>query len=278
MDNISKSLNIEGAMGRLVSYLKTGNFWVSLGIVIVSVILWRVLKRIRKSWVKRNGGLTTASNVVFDLIRFLFFFLLVVVLLQVNGVDVSALITGLGVVSVIIGLALQDFLKDIIMGVHILSDKFFQVGDVVRYNGMEGEVISFNVRTTKLKLVDYNEIMTISNRNITEIMVLTDMFDIDLGLPYYVDSDRIHTVLEDLTARISHVPGITRTLYKGTQSFNESSITYRIRYWTPPDSRRNDVRRAALRIVQDGLKEAGIPFPYNHLDVELVDSGRQSQT
>ena len=158
------------------------------------------------------------------------------------------------------------------MGVHILSDKFFQVGDVVRYNGMEGVVISFNVRTTKLKLVNYNEILTISNRNITEIMVMTDMFDLDIGLPYFVDSEKIHETMEVLTERIRKISGITNAMYKGTERFNESSVTYRIRYWTPPDGRRFDIRRAALRIVQDGLKEAGIPFPYNHLDVELVGS------
>ena len=278
MDSLVKSLDLESTLDRIGNYMKTGNFWLSVAIVIVAVILWRLLKRIKKKWKERNGGLTTTSNVVFDIIRFLFFFLLVVVLLQINGVNVSALITGLGVVSVIVGLALQDFLKDIIMGVHILTDKFFQVGDVVRYNDMEGEVISFNVRTTKLKLVEYNEILTISNRNITEIMILTDMFDLDVNLPYFVDSDKIHETMEVLTGRIGEIEGVTKTQYKGTQSFNDSSVTYRIRYWTPPDSRRNDVRRAANRIVQDGLKEAGIPFPYNHLDVELVDeAGRYAR-
>ena len=232
MESFVKSLNMEDTFSRLGKYLQTSNFWLSLAIVVVAVILWQVIKRVKKKWKERNGNLTTTSNVVFDIIRFLFFFLLIVVLLQINGVNVTALITGLGVVSVIVGLALQDFLKDIIMGVHILSDKFFQVGDVVRYNGMEGVVISFNVRTTKLKLVNYNEILTISNRNITEIMVMTDMFDLDIGLPYFVDSEKIHETMEVLTERIRKISGITNAMYKGTERFNESSVTYRIRYWT----------------------------------------------
>lgn len=272
MDSIAKSLKLEDSFERLLSYLKTPNFWISLIIVIAAVVAWRVMKRVQKKWKARGTMHSTTFHVLFDVGRILFIFIVLVVLLQINGVNVSALLTGLGVVSVIVGLALQDFLKDIIMGIHILSDKFFEVGDVVRYNGMEGVVISFNVRTTKLKLVDYNEIYTISNRNITEIQVLSDMFDIDLGLPYDVDSEKIHETLQLLTERIAGIERVTKTEYKGTQNFNESSITYRIRYWTPPDNHRNDVRRAALRIVQDGLKEAGIPFPYNHLDVELVNS------
>jgi len=274
MDSLGKSLNLEETFSRLGNYMKLPRFWISLAIVVAAVIIWQLLKRVKKKWAKNNETHSTAAQVAFDIARFLFFFLVIVVLLQINGIDVSALITGLGVVSVIIGLALQDFLKDIIMGVHILSDKFFQVGDVVRYNGVEGTVISFNVRTTKLKLVDYNEILTISNRNITEIMVLSDLFDLDLGLPYYVDSDQIHETLEELTRRIAKLENVKDARYKGVQNFNDSSVTYRIRYWTFPDSRRADVRRAALRVIQDGLKEAGIPFPYNHLDVELVNGSK----
>ena len=276
MESFMKSLNIEESLGKLGTYLTTGKFWVSLAIVIVAVIIWHVLKKVQKSWKEKNGGFTTASNVGFDIARFLFFFILIVALLQINGVNVTALITGLGIVSVIIGLALQDYLKDIIMGVHILSDKFFKVGDVVRYNGVEGVVIAFNIRTTKLKLVTYNEIVTISNRNITEITVLSDMFDLDINLPFYVDSDLIHTTLKELAERIAKIDGVTKTLYKGTERFNDSSVTYRIRYWTPPDGRRLDIRRSALMIVQDGLKEAGIPFPYNHLDVDLFEAEKKN--
>jgi len=270
MGEFVKSLDLESTFSRLAGYLKKPDFWISLVIIIAGVVLWRVLKRLQRKWKEKNGGLSTTSNVVFDIIRFLFFFLLIVVLLQINGVNVTGLLTGLGVVSAIVGLALQDYLKDIIMGVHILSDKFFQVGDVVRYNGEEGVVISFNVRTTKLKLVRYNEIMTISNRNISEIAVLSDMFDLDLNLPFYIDKDYIHETLEMLTEKIGMISGIKRVLYKGTESFNDSSVTYRIRYWTEPDGKRFDIRREALRIIQDGLKDAGIPFPYNHLDVELT--------
>ena len=114
-----------------------------------------------------------------------------------------------------------------------------------------------------------------ANRNITEIMVLSDYFDLDLGIPYYVDSDKVHETMKELAEEIAHIENVKKTEYKGVQRFNDSSVTYRIRYWTFPDSRRNDVMRAANRIAQDGLKKAGIPFAYNHLDVELVKTSNQ---
>lgn len=270
------NINIEKTFSRLGDYLKTSNFWISLAILVVAIILWQVLKKVHKTYVRNNGGnVSTAAHVLIDVGRFVFIFIVIIALMQLNGVNVTGLITSLGIVSVIVGLALQDFLKDIIMGIHMLTDKFFAVGDVVRYQTVggqivEGEVISFNVRTTKLRLVQYEEVLTISNRNISEIMVMSDIFDLDIDIPYHVDPTLVHTVMQKMAESIAKIEGISEAMYKGTESFNESSVTYRLRYWTSPKSSRFDLRRKANGIVQTGLREAGIPFAFNHLDVELV--------
>jgi len=270
MDTIAtQAANID--FEKLLNYLGSARFWVSIAIVVAAFIIWHIIKRVRKKFRKKNGGEnTTASHVIFDIGRFLFFFILIIVLLQVNGINVTALVTGLGVVSIVIGFALQDFLKDIIMGVHILTDNFFQVGDVVRYNDKEGVVISYNIRTTKLRLVEYKEIMTICNRNISEIQVISDMFDLDVDLPYFVEAKKIHDAMLLIAEKASGLENVKKCVYKGANSFNQSSITYRLRYFTEPDERRMDVRRAIIKVVYETLKEHGIPFPYNHLENHLI--------
>lgn len=273
MDTIVSTVNAESGLDKLIQYVKTPVFWISIIIVAAAVVLWKVLKKAGRSWRAKNNGMTTASNVAFDTVRVVFVLVVVVVLLQLNGINVTSLITGLGLVSVIIGLALQDFLKDIIMGVHILIDRFYGVGDVVRYNDIEGEVVSFNIRTTKIKKLPYGEIMTISNRNISEIMILTDMFDLDIGIPYYIDAAQVHEAMKEIEQKAANVENITRTQYKGTERFDESAIVYRMRYWTSPKSTRYDARRGVVAIVQDVLHERGIPFAYSHIEVELTDNG-----
>ena len=265
--------NIEDLLQRVIVYVKKPQFWISIAIIIVAIIIWQVIRHFRKKFLKSHGQSATITHVAYDIFRLIFIFVVLIALMQLNGVNVTGLITSLGVVSIIVGLALQDFLKDIIMGTHILADKFFNVGDVVRYEGVEGEVIAFNIRTTKIRLVEYGEVMTISNRNISEITVLADYFDLDINIPYYIDAKKVHPVMEDLAAEVGRIEGITQTMYKGTNSFNDSSVTYRLRYWTSPKSSRNDIRRAANMIVQDGLAEAGIPFAYNHLELSYGPEG-----
>ena len=279
MQSLINNTNVdaEKLLDKLIKYLKTPNFWISVVILIVAIILWQILKQIRKHYYAKNEKTaTTASHVAFDILRLLFIFTVFIALMQLNGINVTAMITGLGIVSIIVGLALQDFLKDIIMGAHILTDKFFEVGDVIRYtspegNTVEGEVISFNIRTTKIRLINYNEVMTITNRNISEIIVLGDYFDLDINIPYAIDPKQVHETFQELADEIAKINGVTKTQYKGTEHFNESSVCYRIRYWTSPKTTRNDIRRAANMVVQNGMREAGIPFAFNHLDVEIIN-------
>ena len=70
------------------------------------------------------------------------------------------------------GLAMCNALKDIIGGVNIILENYFIVGDMIEYNGFTGEVINFGFKCTKLRNWN-NEIMTISNRNINDIVNLS---------------------------------------------------------------------------------------------------------
>lgn len=189
--------------------------------------------------------------------------------MQSFGVNISSFIASFGIASAIVGLALQDMLKDIIMGVHIMTDHFYSVGDTVRYNGVEGVVISFNIRTTKLRVLSDGSIMTLCNRNVDEIAILSGFFDIDLPLSYDEDVRKVHETLEGITEKLKDIPGIDNAEYKGTQSFEDSAIIYKIRFYCRPENKW-DMWRACIKQIQEGLNEAHITIPYNQLDIHQI--------
>ena len=111
-------------------------------LAIYKVILL-VLKKIEKGYKnaeKEGKKGSTYFRLFKSTLRYVFFIAVVLILLQVNGVDLTSLFAGLGIVSVIVGLAIQDWLKDIIRGSSILSDNYFSVGDIVKYKDIEGKV------------------------------------------------------------------------------------------------------------------------------------------
>lgn len=245
---------------------------ISLCVIGAAIIIWMVFKRIYNRHIEQQvatGG-NRPSSLFYNAVRAIVVILVVLAVLQINDINVSSLVAGLGIASAIVGLALQDYLKDIIMGTHIVRDNFFKEGDIVRYGDHEGIVIEFNMRTTKIRCLLHQEIVTISNRNISEISLVPEsqIQDIEIGLPYEEDYQHVFDVLEEASRQIAQLEGVDNCMLKGIVKFEDSDILYRIRFFCYPP-KKFDLRLAANRIILDCLTEAGISIPYPQIDVHM---------
>ncbi|SDA19681.1 small conductance mechanosensitive channel [Ruminococcus sp. YE71] len=245
----------------------------SLGLIIAVWIGWTIFKSAYERFITKREGLRgatgTFTTAALGIIRVAVMLLTAIAVLQINGVNVTSLVAGLGIVSVIVGLALQDMLKDVIMGIHILSDNFFRVGDVVKYGDIEGTVVDFNLHTTKIRSIDTRDVMVVCNRCIDTVVKRSTMTDIDIGLSYEDDYRRVNEVMKGICARIGGMEGIDRCEYKGTQDFGESAVIYRVRIFCRPEQR-PELRRCCLRLIQYELTRAGLRIPYQQIDVHSV--------
>ena len=128
--------------------IRHGQFINSLVIILLSIALYKGItcflnKREEKSKLRlftSNKG-KTYVKMLRCIIRYIFIIVTVLIVLQINGVNVSSVLAGVGILGAIFGLAIQDWLKDIIRGSSILSDNYFSVGDVVKYKDVEGKVL-----------------------------------------------------------------------------------------------------------------------------------------
>ncbi len=89
-----------------------------------------------------------------------------ILILDNFGVNVSALIAGLGVGGIAVALAVQNLLADILASVAIYLDKPFEIGDVIKINGELGTVERIGLKTTILRSSMGSEIL-ISNKEIS---------------------------------------------------------------------------------------------------------------
>lgn len=97
-----------------------------------------------------TAGLGTVS-VVSIIARMVLWVLVLLLLLDNFGVDVTALVAGLGIGGVAIALALQTVLSDIFASVAITLDKPFEVGDFVVVGDLSGNVENVGVKTTRVR-------------------------------------------------------------------------------------------------------------------------------
>lgn len=259
---------------KLTSYLTSWRFISSLVIVGVAFLLLFLIRSLVSNIYKKVDNnpddIKRLSFLKFGtkIIKLAVVSVAVLTILQIHGINVGSILAGLGIASAVAGLAVQDILKDVIMGVRIITDKFFNVGDIIRYGETEGVVEDFNVRVTRIRKLSNGDRMTICNRNISEISIVSNWSDIDLGLSYEEDPEKIHKLLGKIAKEIAKIEGVEDCVYKGTERFDSSSVIYKFRIYCPAD-RRFDIRRSAMRMIQSELNNHGITIPYNKLDVNI---------
>lgn len=130
----------------------------------------RDLEALQAREVTVESFLTRAAN------TFIIFGTGMVILTEI-GVDVTPLVASAGIVGVAIGLGAQTLVKDAIAGVFLLVEDHYDLGDRVRLNGVEGEVIEVSLRRTTIRGED-GAVHTIPNgaiqvtTNLSEVTVV----------------------------------------------------------------------------------------------------------
>ena len=191
---------------------------------------------------------------------------LVLIILQAFGINVSSMLASVGVVSVIVGFALQDALKDIIRGFEIISSNYYDIGDLIKFGDNLGQVQSITLRTTKIQDINTMNIVSIANRNIDKVEVDTGYSYVKVPLPYELKVEKADAAMREIAKRLGKTDLITSASYQGLSTINDSSLDYQVVVTCEPMNRLQ-ARRNALHVIVETLEEAKISIPYTQLDL-----------
>lgn len=212
----------------------------------------------------------TVVDLITNFIKIFTIVIVLLVILNLFGINTTSIIASLGVASAVIGLAFQDTLKDVIGGINIIMDNYFIVGDIVKYNDFMGEVISFGFKVTKIKNLN-NEVLTVANRNITQIINLSKekaAVLIKVPIAYEEDIDKVEKVIDKILANISKVEYVDSKAvqYLGVDELCDSSVNLLIKFICERD-KQWITKREALKIIKKELDNNGVKIPYQQIEV-----------
>ena len=97
------------------------------------------------------GALGNAMAIIRVLVSVALFAIAGILILDNLGVNVTALVAGLGIGGIAIGLAAQGIFSDLFAALSILFDKPFKKGDTIRYDQSTGTVERIGLKTTRLR-------------------------------------------------------------------------------------------------------------------------------
>ena len=213
-------------------------------------------------------ALDNARAVVRVLVSVALFAIAVIVILQNVGVNVTALIAGLGIGGIAIGLAAQGIFSDLFAAFSILFDKPFKRGDTIRYDDSVGIVERIGLKTTRLRAITGEQLVMANTklldkeiRNLTEGK--TRRITLTFGVTYQTSPDKLARIPEIAKAAVEARKGcaLVRCALTG---FGASSLDFELLF----DDRTIDYtvlaadRTAVMLTIISAFAAEGIGFAY----------------
>jgi len=181
--------------------------------VIRKVVIERILRRaiMRAARVRHEEDRLVerrASTIVatFNWLSSIFLlFIGTALVLDVLGLNISALVASVGIAGIAIGLGAQTLIKDVINGTFILLEDQYGVGDVVRVAGVSGSVVEINPRRTVLRDLD-GHLHYIPNSAITIATNMTSGFsriNLDVTVPRDIGTEDAIRMVNDACRQLA---------------------------------------------------------------------------
>jgi small-conductance mechanosensitive channel len=209
---------------------------------------------------------------------------LILMALDNLGVDVTALVTGLGIGGVAVALALQNVLGDLLASLSIALDKPFVIGDNITVDDVMGVVESIGLKTTRLRSVNGEQVVLANGdllksrirnwkRMAERRVVLT------FGLPYQTPAATIERI-PPLIRSLVEAQDLTRFERAHFKAFGASSLDFEAVYWvlSPEIGAFMDRQQAVNLALLGALEREGIELacPTQKLVVERGAKARST--
>lgn len=239
-------------------------------ILFVNHIIYKAIEKNKTKEKHIQRSQNTVLLLIKNIIKYSIIFMTCIQILKIYGVDTTALITGVGAISIIAGLALQDILKDYLVGMSIVLESQFAIGELVEINGFKGEVIYLSLKTTKIKSLT-GEIKIIPNRNIQEVINYSlnkSLMIFEISISYEDKIEKVEKVLKELAKKLpTLVEEINEeVVYDGISSLSDSSVIYRLSTMAKEKDRAT-IKRKVNKELKIILDKNNIKIPYPQLEV-----------
>lgn len=270
------------------------DYWGSLGWNIIKIILLFILIKVGMSVLKRviirvlsmrekldERRRSTLQSMLINLVRFVLYFVFVLTVLPIFGIQIGALLAGAGVAGVAIAFGAQSLLKDFFNGFFFLFEDQFGVGDFVVINDQLGEIYSVSLRVTEIQ-VWTGEIFIIPNGEITQVINYSKenglaLIEIEVG--YHTEPEEaievMNEVMQSLPEEDDSIVGDVDVA--GVNELNQSTYTVRATAEVKPLMQWS-IQRLAKQRIREAFNQRGIDLPLQKIVYMRDESPQASQS
>jgi len=271
--------------------IEVGNIRVTLyaimrTLVFGIVLLWlaRVSNVTGQRVIRNQGSLDSGTReVIAKLFEIAVFVVIFLLLLNVMGIDLTALAVFGGALGVGLGFGLQQIASNFISGIIILLDRTITIGDFIELeDGRTGTLRELTMRSATLETFDGKDIMVPDERFITTAFTnwthnnQKQRYSLHLEVAYKTDLEPMFERIRDVCA--SHPSVLSGEQYPieerpdaEIEGFADSGIKILVEFWMEGiDDGKNRVGGDLYLMIWMALKEMGVEIPFPQREVKVV--------
>jgi small-conductance mechanosensitive channel len=263
----SQSLELPAQSGKILRSVATVALFLQMG-------LWG--KQLLQFWIGHSRTRAMASNAsaatslsAFGFIAQTLLWTLVLLLILDNlGINITALVTGLGIGGVAVALAVQNILGDLFASLSIVVDKPFVIGDFIIVDDYMGTVENVGLKTTRIRSLNGEQIV-FSNSDLLKTRVRNYKRMYERRVLFNID-----VVYETPPEQLEKVPALVRKIVESQQkirferahfsAFAESALRFEVVYWVldPDFNLYMDIQQSINLALMRALARENVRFAY----------------
>jgi small conductance mechanosensitive channel len=181
--------------------------------------------------------------------------------------EVTAFLTGLGILGFTVGFALQDIMKNFAAGVILLLQQPFHVGETIGVKGFDGTVLAIDLRSTEMRATD-GRVVILPNADVLANPIINysranqRRVELSLSLSHASEPSQVRQIVLDA---IETIPGFVTEPAPVIvfNSLSDHAMELNVNFWV--DVTKNDplhAKDAVLLKVISAFNEQGIEIPH----------------
>jgi len=246
----------------VISLLVQGGLWVSAGIK-----GWIAIQREMRA--EEEAATVMTMNVIGIAARIALWSMVLLLTLDNMGIDVTALVAGLGVGGVAVALAAQNILGDLFASLSIVLDRPFVLGDFLVVGDFLGSVEEIGLKTTRIRSLS-GEQLVFANADLLDSRIRNfgRMYErrvpFKLGVTYQTSREKLGLIPEIVRDAIESGGDAVRFDRSHLQSYGDFAIVFESVYYvhSPDYNVFMDIQQAIYLRIHERFEAEGIEFAY----------------
>ncbi|MGP8245958.1 MAG: mechanosensitive ion channel family protein [Bryobacteraceae bacterium] len=286
---LATHLAIESSdLPRVVSAVWAPRLLVALVVISFTMMMGRVTGQLVRHWGNQAQAILPVTTLTETLAQIAVIILGIVVLLGVEHVNITPLLTALGVGGLAVALALQDTLSNLFAGFYVAVSRQVRLGDYIKLStGEEGYVVDISWRSTTIRALASNLIFVpnakLSQANVTNYWLPDKRMGVSIQVNVALDCDvdQVERLLNEVGQQAAgQIPGLVADpppsafFDPGVGDFAIGfTLGYQVEEFSQQYAVRNELRKRVLRRLRaEGIR---IPYPTRTLYVENLSAETQ---